>query len=58
MLEFFAFVGLLLILFGVIFGFTAFIGYISDDDDYAMRWIASSVIAAMSLALYIFTNVN
>lgn len=58
MLEIFTIIGLVIVAFVVIFGLTALCGWLSDDDDYTMRWIVSCVIAAGLAAALIITNIH
>jgi hypothetical protein len=58
MLEFFAYIGLAILAFGVIFGFTALCGWMAEDDDYTLRWILSSLIAAGLATALIMTNIR
>lgn len=52
-LEFFGFMGLLIMAFGLIIGVTAFIGWVNNDDDGILKWIISSVVAAVSVTALI-----
>jgi hypothetical protein len=54
MINMFAAFGLGILLFGVIVGITAFIGWIVDDDDNTMRWLVTSLLADVLLTMFIF----
>lgn len=58
MLEIFTYIGLAIVAFGVIFGLTALCGWMTDDDDYILRWILSSLIAAGLAVALVMTNVS
>ena len=58
MIECFAYIGLAILAFGVIFGFTALCGWMADDDDCTLRWVLSSSIAAGLTTALIMTNVH
>lgn len=58
MLEFFAYIGLVILAFGVIFGITALCGWMADDDDSTLCWILSSFIAAGLATALIMTNIH
>lgn len=52
MIEFFSWFGMSIFFTAVIIGVTAFIGWISDDDDYALRWLFTCMAFGVCLAIY------
>ena len=58
MIECFAYIGLAILTFGVIFGGTALCGWMADDDDRTLRWVLSSLIAAGLATALIMTNIH
>lgn len=58
MLEFFAYIGLAILSFGVIFGITALCGVLADDDDYTLRWVLSSFIAAALATVLVMAKIG
>lgn len=58
MLTFFTCIGLGIVFFGIIFGLTALMGWMADDDDRTLRWLLSSAIAAALATVLVITNVS
>lgn len=56
-MEFFTFMGLVIAIFVAITCFTAFLGWLTDEDDHMLHWLMTCMFYAVSTTIFIMKYV-